>query len=170
MAFLIPDNLRSRKDVADPIRRVAGAFQVAFEDDAIVWYEPLFDQKGDKPHLVVLDPRLGVLVIEVLKGGANALLGALRGTIRLEVDGREQEVDNPLERATRFAVSLREAIASSEVPATPVGAAAVFSGVSRAEAEQLGVADVVDLDHCIFKPDLDDAISESNAAPLLRVF
>lgn len=45
MAFLIPDNLRSRQDVPAGIRRVASAFQVGLDEDVTVWYEPLYDPK-----------------------------------------------------------------------------------------------------------------------------
>src|SRR5690606_7653469 len=108
MAFLIPDNLKSRKDVSDAIRRVARAFAIALDEDVTVWYEPLFDPDGELPHLVVLDPRLGIVVLEVLKGRDKAkLLGAVRGRLRIEIDGEEREVDNPLERAERFADALR---------------------------------------------------------------
>ena len=43
MAFLIPENLKSRNDVASGIQRVARAFQVGLDEDVVVWYEPLYD-------------------------------------------------------------------------------------------------------------------------------
>jgi hypothetical protein len=170
VAYLIPDNLKSRKDVSDAIRRVAQAFAVAFEDDTIVWYEPLFDPSGELPHLVVLEPRLGVVVLEVLKGkDKGKLLGAIRGRLRIEIDGEEQEVDNPLHRAERLAASLRSRLAQEPTLAdVPVGAAAVLSGVDRAEATRLGVGNLVDLDVCVFKPDIDDAIHDASATNMLR--
>lgn len=170
MAYLIPDNLKSRKDVSDAIRRVAQAFAVAFEDDTTVWYEPLFDPSGEVPHLVVLEPRLGVVVLEVLKGkDKSKLIGAIRGKLRVEIDGKEREVDNPLERAHRLAAALRDSLAGHPVLAgVPVGAAAVFSGIDRADAERLGVDRIVDADICIFKPDIDAAIHDVSATTMLR--
>jgi hypothetical protein len=56
MAFLIPDNLKSRPDIPAGIRRVASAFQVGLDESAVVWYEPLYDPSGEKPHFVVLLP------------------------------------------------------------------------------------------------------------------
>jgi hypothetical protein len=172
MAFLIPDNLRSRKDVPDSIRRVAQAFQIAFEDDATVWYEPLFDPEGRYPHLVVLEPRIGIVVLEVLKGkDKSRLLGALRGKVHIELDGQEQALDNPLERADALATALREVLdAHDELSGVPVGAAAAFSGADRDEADKLGLGKLVDLDACLFKPDLDAAIGEGEGRRLLQVF
>lgn len=172
MAFLIPDNLGSRKDVSEAIRRVARAFQVGFEDDATVWYEPLFDPEGRHPHLVVLEPRIGVVVLEVLKGkDRSRLLGAIRGKVHVELDGEERELDNPLERADALAATLREVLAGqASLAHVPVGAAAAFSGVDRADAERLGLGKLVDLDVCLFKPDLDSAIGGGEARGLLRPF
>ena len=155
VAYLIPDNLSSRKDVSEPIRRVARAFAVACDDDVTVWYEPLFDPGGRHPHLVVLEPRIGVVVLEVLKG-------------RAPVDA---VVDSPLERADELAATLRKALLDHPTLAdVPVGTAAVFSGVDRAEAERLGIDRLLDLDACLFKPDLDAAIGDGEGGRLLRLF
>jgi hypothetical protein len=171
MAILVPDNLGSRKDVAEAIRRVANAFQTGLDDDVVVWYEPPYDPTNERPHLVVLEPRIGVVVLEVLKGKQGSVLGALRGRIRLEVDGTEVEVSDPLERAERFAASLRELIADRPgLRDVPIGAVAVLSGMDRSEAESKKVDKVVDLEHAVFKPDLDAAIAEGNGAPILRAF
>jgi len=172
MAFLIPDNLKSRKDVSDAIRRVARAFAIALDEDVTVWYEPLFDPDGELPHLVVLDPRLGIVVLEVLKGRDKAnLLGAVRGRLRIEIDGEEREVDNPLERAERFADALRTRLrAHPSLADVGVGAVAVFSGITEPDARRLGIDRIVDLERCIFKPDLDAALQDANATGLLRTF
>src|SRR5690606_36097785 len=140
-------------------------------DDVTVWFEPLFDPSNERPHLVVLDPRIGVVVLEVLKGKQGSVLGALRGRLRVEVDGSEVDVDDPLERAERFAASIRAQIAQRPTLAgTPVGAAAVLSGMGRDEATEKRVDEVIDLKRVIFKPDLDGAINDGVGAPLLRAF
>jgi hypothetical protein len=150
VAFLIPDNLASRKDVPEAIRRVARALAVAADDDVIVWYEPLFDPSGRHPHLVVLEPRLGVVVLEVLKAEAAA-------------------ADDPLVRADRLAATLRTALDDHPTLAgVPVGAAAVLSGVDRAGAERRGLDGRLDLDVCLFPADLDAAIADGAAGRLLR--
>jgi hypothetical protein len=154
MAYLIPDNLASRKDVPEPIRRVARAFAIAGDDDVTVWYEPLFDPAGRHPHLVVLEPRVGVVVLEVLRGR----------------DPVDAAAGSPLERADDLASTLRKALADHpRLADVPVGAAAAFSGVDRAEAGQLGIDRVLDLDVCLFKPDVDAAVDGGAAGGLLRM-
>jgi hypothetical protein len=157
MAYLIPDNLASRKDVPEPIRRVARAFAVGCEDDVTVWYEPLFDPAGRHPHLVVLEPRVGVVVLEVLSG---------RDPIP---DVRAAAAAPPQARADALAATLRTALVDHPMlSSVPVGAAVAFPGVDRAEAAQLGVDDVLDLDVCLFKPDLDAAVHDGDGGRLLR--
>src|SRR5690606_28784756 len=75
------------------------------------------------------------------------------------------------ERAEALAGTLRRVLAGHRSLAhVPVGAAAAFSGVDRAEAERLGIGKLVDLDVCVFKPDLDSAIQDGESRRLLRLF
>jgi hypothetical protein len=141
VAFLIPDNLGSRKDVPEAVRRVARAFQGGFEDDATVWYEPLFDPAGRHPHLVVLEPRIGIVVLDVVRG--------------------KDVPDEPLARADALAGNLRAALdGNDELSHVPVGATAAFPGLER--------GDVEGLDRCLFRADLDAALVEGEGRPLLQ--
>lgn len=171
MAFLVPDNLGSRKDVPETVRRVASAFQTGLEGDSTVWYEPLFDPENERPHFVVLVPQHGVVVLEVVKGKQGSVLGAIGGEIKVEVDGLERSVADPLIRAQCFAGSLRVLFdKDDDLRDVPIGYAAVFTGADRCEAEERHLGTVVDLDRCIFKPDLDCAIRGGAGDPILRVF
>lgn len=172
MAFLIPDNLKSRRDAPEAIRRVAAAFEVGLDESATVWYEPPYDPSGEKPHLVVLLADRGIVVLEVLDVKASGLLGVLRGRVRIERDGREVETENPLVRAERLAETLRRRIAAEPRLAgitVPVGAGAVLGALTREEARAKGVDRALDLDRCLFRPDLDAAIAGRGEAGLLRV-
>lgn len=172
MALLIPDSLRSRKDVPDAVRRMAGALGTALDDDVTVWYEPLFDHEGSRPDLVVLDPRSGVVVIEVLKGtGRSKLLGAVGGEIRMESDGKESTVSSPIDRAEAFAQLLRAAVQRHPTIAdVPIGAVAAFTGVTRDRGTALNLGTAIDLRRCLFKDDIQRAAEEADPSPLLRAF
>ena len=99
MAYVIPDNLRTRQDIAPVLRRVATALKLGLDDDAIVWFEPQWDESGEKPHFVIFLPDHGIAVAEVLSVRAAKLLGVLRGRLRVERDGEEIDVEQPLARA-----------------------------------------------------------------------
>jgi AAA domain/UvrD-like helicase C-terminal domain len=159
MAFLIPDNLRSRQDVPASIRRVATALQLGLDDVATVWYERLFDAADQRPDFVALLPDNGIAVLEVIDVKTGSLLGVLRGRMRLEQDGREVEVEPPLVRAERFARVLRERISAESRLAeatVPVAALALFPNLSRSEAHKLGG---LDAGRFIFQEELETARS-----------
>ncbi len=172
MAVLIPETIRSRKDVPETVKRVVGALSTALDEDVTVWYEPMFDLTDTRPDIVVLDPRYGLMVIEVLKGkGKSNLLGVINGELRVVVDGKEGAIPSPLIRAEQFAATLRAAIARHPSLAhVPVGALTAFTNLTREAAESKRAGEVVDLGRCLFKSDLDDASSKAEPAPLLRAF
>ncbi|MEJ7792406.1 MAG: 3'-5' exonuclease [Gaiellaceae bacterium] len=162
MAFLIPDNLRSRKDVSAELQRVATALKLGLDDIATVWFEPLFDATGQKPHFIVLLPDNGIAVLEVFDVKTGRVLGSLRGELRIERDGREVEVEQPLARAEAFATVLRERIQTEprlRDARIPVAAAALFPTLSCEEAEGRGLDAVggLDLHRCVFQEELDEA-------------
>lgn len=174
MAFLIPDNLKSRRGVPAAISRVASAFEIALDERATAWYEPPFDPAGEKPHLVVYLPNRGVAVLEVLEArGMTGVLGVLRGRIRILRDGREVEIANPLERAEKFAGVLRsrisgEARLSGRQP--PVTAGAIFASLTQDEGQEKGLGGIVTPDRCLWKQDVDLAMSGNGEAMVNRYF
>lgn len=173
MAFLIPDNLKSKQDVTVGIRKIANAFQVALEENVCVWYEPLFDPTDNKPDFVVMFPDRGIVVLEALDVSAHSLLGTLRGKIRIKRDGKEIETKNPLERANSLGKVLRERVNSEERLddfKVTIACGAVFPALTREDAEKVGISSILQLDHCIFKSDLEAAIAGNGEYMLLRAF
>lgn len=171
MAYVVPENLGSNKDVPIALRRVVRALQTGLDEDCTVWFEPPFDVGGKRPDLVVLVPTVGIVIIEVFVHQGSAILGAIRDELHVEIDGEEQEVASPLERADLFALRVRQACSSRpEIGPVPVRAVAAFPGLDRNGAEERRIDAVVELDRCLFKPDLDRAIENGNGDGLLRAF
>jgi hypothetical protein len=174
MAFLIPENAKSRADMPAAHRRTMSAFQVGLDETVTVWYEPLFDPSGEKPHMVVLLPDMGIVVLEVLDvATGGGLLGALRGRLRLERDGREVEVDSPLVRAEQFAEILKKRIAAEERLKglqIPVAAGAVLPNISGDRAQGRGLDQVIPPSRCLFQSHIQAAVDGSGEAMLLKTF
>lgn len=171
MAFLIPDDLKSKKPISSSIRNVIEALQLGLDESVTVWYEPPYDPSGEKPHLVVLFPNRGVSILEVLETGSANVLGVYRQKIRLERDGREIEAQNPLVRAERFASSLKEKLAREPgLSGLPVRAAAALPGISRTQAIDAGLKELLPLESCLFKDEVDRARQGAGEADLLRIF
>ncbi len=111
MAKLIPDNLKSRSDVRHAIRKVAASME-SLPQDAVVWYEPLFDTTGEKPDFVIWLPDRGIAVLEVLDAKVEGIIGFKRGKVQLLRDGTEVKIENPIARAAKFAEKLSRMIAA----------------------------------------------------------
>lgn len=165
MAFLIPENLRSRSDILPGVSRLARLLQDSLDDAATVWYEPLFDPDGDRPDVVVLVPDVGVLVLEVLEAKAGMIQG-VRGD-QLVVSGRSgvHLVSDPLSRAARFARALQDRITGEARLAAadrlPVTAAGVFAYLTRDEATRKGIGHAVDLDQCLLRDDVEQGLGDA---------
>ncbi len=171
MAFLIPDNLKSRNDVSAPIRRVADAFQIGLDESATLWYEPPYDPDGGRPHFVLFVPDRGIIVFEVLTSDSKSTLGAIRGKIRLTVDGAETTTDSPITRAKALATVLSERLGAEDRLAgvqVAVAAGAVLSGLNRAQAEGAKLEKVLDLDLCIYSDEIASAVKGDGEAILRR--
>lgn len=173
MAFLIPDNLKSHPDVPAGIRRVAGALQIGLDDDVTVWYEPPFDPTGEKPHLVVLLPDQGIVVLEVLDVEAGGFLGVLRGRLQIERDGKQIEADNPLLRANRLVGVLQERVMADprlRGVRVPVVSGAALPNLTRGTAISKRLDHIIPLEKCLMRDEILLALSGEAEGTLLRTF
>jgi len=154
MAMSIPDRIRGNPAIPKPRQDVGGALVADLSEAATVWYGPPFDPDGALPHFVVLDPAIGLLVVMVFdQRSGQAALQAASGQLRVE---GSDEIDNPLERATEFGHRLQEKIAGEPaLPDVPITGLAAFPYLQRDEAEVLGFDTALDLDHCLFRADLE---------------
>lgn len=164
MAFLIPENLRTRTDVPTGVSRLARVLQESLDDAATVWYEPLFDGSGERPDLVVLVPDIGILIIEMVEAKAGAVGGVRDGKLVVRQGEGERLVDEPLARATGFAATLMARIAGETALAAderlPVAASGAFGYLSRGDAGNRGLASAIDFDRCLFRDELEAAIKD----------
>ncbi|MDQ6726593.1 MAG: ATP-binding domain-containing protein [Actinomycetota bacterium] len=164
MAFLIPENLRRRNDVATGVHRTARLLQDALDDASTAWYEPLFDVGGQRPDLVVLVPDVGILVLEVLEEKAGAIRGVQDGKLAITKSSAEQLVDDPLGRAQAFAERLRAAVAGSpflsDDERLPVAAVAVLPYLSRSDGARKRLDQVMDLERCVFRDEIEAGLTD----------
>lgn len=182
MAFLIPENLRSRRGLPPAVGSLARLLGEALHDSATVWHEPLFDVEGDRPDLIVLIPDTGVLVIDILQHKASSVINAVGGVLTIEADGVKRPYPDPLTRARRLADDLASRAGAAGIDADdelPVSALGVFAYLDVETARAKGILDTVEADHYLFRGDLERmnndltqaryAIAEAMAAPLRGV-
>ena len=159
MAYLIPENLRSRRDVPPGVARFAGALRDGLDDDVTVWYEPMFDVEGERPDLVILMPSIGIVVLEVLETRALALQGAEGESLVVGSGAHAGSTRNPLSRAREFARHLVSAVADeSRLPPEerlPIAAGAVLPYVSYEASLTRELGDVLPRESCLFRGDVE---------------
>jgi hypothetical protein len=170
MAFLIPDNLKSRQDVPPAIRRVASAFEISLDDSAIVWYEPLFDSSGERPHLVIMLPERGIVLMEIVDVTVENFAGTERGKPKFLRDG--QQILDPLNRAIKLSSQLVQQLNSKSKLAhlgLRVSACVCLTGMTSSQADAAGVTEAYNSEFCIYKNEIDDAISGGQST-MMRAF
>jgi hypothetical protein len=169
MAFLIPENLRTDKSVPAAHRRIAGAFAFGLDERVIVWYEPPIDPSGRRPHFVVVDPTMGVVVVQAIdqvEDTPKEVLGTWAKAVRVLRGGQEREIENPLAEAQQFAAGLEAQLATMPALAhVPVAAAAALPFLTRDEAEERGLASVIDLDASLTKDAISAATGDDTILP-----
>ena len=158
MAKIIPENLRSRKDIRHAIGKTAAVFG-NLPSDASVWYEPIFDPSGEKPDFVIWLPDRGIAVLEILDAKIESILDIKRRKITLLRDGEPVEMDNPINRASKFAEQLCKSISNnSDVSSLKieVASAACLPLLSEEDSKRKGFSDIFDPSFTIFADDLDE--------------
>jgi UvrD-like helicase family protein/AAA domain-containing protein len=168
VAFVIPENLRSRRDVPPPVGALARLLADHLDYGATVWWEPLFSLDDERPDLVVLVPDTGMLVLEVLEAKKGAMVGVSDGTLTVRSpDGEVVSVRHPLAKARAFADEVRARAREAGIDAEdelPVLAAGVFGYIDRRTARERGIDDAVDLGACLFRDDIDRMNDSTEAA------
>jgi ATP-dependent exoDNAse (exonuclease V) beta subunit len=173
MAFVIPDNLKSRKDVPGVIRRVVSALQIGLDDDVTVWYEPPYDPTGEKPHLVVLLPGMGVVVLEILNAQKGGLLaGELRQLLVAQENVEVVHLDRLMATAIREAKMKHpgfdndddgEKVAGAALQALERGAGPRYRGVLLDEAQDFSTS-ALKFAVGLLEPGQDDFVVVADAA------
>lgn len=159
MAYLIPENLRTRRDVPPAVGSVARILAEHLDFGATVWYEPLFAVGDEHPDLIVLVPDTGVLVVEVLQAKRTAVVDVAGSTLTVKDEsGKRVAVLHPLAKAERFAEQIRQQVRAAGIAADdelPVMAAGIFGYIDRRAAHDRGLDVAIDIGMCLFRDDID---------------
>jgi hypothetical protein len=162
MAKLIPETLPD--GINSSMRRVAHALRDDLDDSATVWYTPPFDPDRVKPDLILLMPGRGIVLFAVVQQKAVDILGVVGGQVRVTDGGKETGMA-PLEKAERFAVALRERLDLDPKLAEthiPVVTATILPHVSREAYLEKGLNEVLPIEACFFKPEVDAALGDQS--------
>jgi Nuclease-related domain/UvrD-like helicase C-terminal domain/AAA domain len=150
-------------------RRVLQQLKRCLEDDYLVWHDVPIGPKARQPDFVILNPRRGVLILEVKGWRAGTLARADRDSVTLRGDSGAVITANPLRQARDYMLELvhlmerDEALIRHDGPFAgkllfPYGHGAVFSGIRRSELAGSDFAAVFPEHKTLLRDDLEDEV------------
>src|SRR5688572_15418513 len=110
MAKLIPALSSVTSRMTSGERRFAQRLESHLEQDYHCWYGVPVGRRALHPDFLILNPRRGLLVLEVKDWKADTILSMDRFSATIIVDGRQKQTANPLEQAKQCAYSLKDAL------------------------------------------------------------
>lgn len=183
MAKLIPalSSVTSRMTAGE--RRFAQRLESHLEDDYLCWYGVPVGSRAIHPDFLILNPRRGLLVLEVKDWKADTIRSIDKFSATLLVDGRQKQTANPLEQAKQYAYGVKDVLerdpALLSEPGTPYqgrlafpwGYGVVLTNISRRTFDQAGLGNVIPPDRVICQDEMVESIdSEDFQSRLWRMF
>lgn len=171
MATLIPALSSVTAKMTAGERRFAQRLESHLEPDYLCWYGVPVGSRGLHPDFLVLNPRRGLLVLEVKDWKADTIRSMDRFTVTLLVDGREKRAANPLEQAKQCAYSLRTVLESDPAlvaaPGTehqgrllfPWGYGVVLTNISRKIFQAAGLDNVIAPERVICQDEMLESVN-----------
>ncbi|MBI2959148.1 MAG: NERD domain-containing protein [Betaproteobacteria bacterium] len=147
-------------------RRLAQRLIDKLEDDYLCWYDVPIGPKGSHPDFVVLNPRRGLLILEVKDWRLDTIQSADRASVTLLTNAGLRIDDNPLEQARQFAhliVGLLERDPQLTVHEEgryqnrlcfPWGYGAVLANITRKAIEGTDLGEVIHPDRVICQDEM----------------
>jgi hypothetical protein len=170
MAKLIPTLSSVASKMTAGERRFAQRLESHLEDDYLCWYGVPVGRRNVHPDFLILNPRRGLLVLEVKDWKADTIRSMDRFSVTLNVDGRQKQTANPLEQAKQYAYSLigvleRDPALISE-PGTahqgrlafPWGYGVVLTNISRKIFEEAGLSNVIPPERVICQDEIVESV------------
>lgn len=161
MARIFPSNLNNY-EFKEPGEEKIFTLLRNLPDDCRVWYEVVLGVRAYKPDFMVLDPKHGVLILEVKDWGKANIVGADPMTIKIMVGGGKTEKrKNPIRKCKVYLEEASEKL--SQEPTLigkfdkllfPIDYFVVFPNLTEQEFLDLGLDDEkleLDRKHIIFQ-------------------
>jgi hypothetical protein len=152
-------------------RRFAQRLESLLEDDYHCWYSVPVGSRGLQPDFLILNPRRGLLVLEVKDWKAETIKLIDRFSVTLNIDGRHKRASNPLEQAKQYAHSLKDALerdpalvsepgsAHEGRLAFPWGYGVVLTNISRKTFVDTGLDNVLSPDRVICQDEMLESVN-----------
>lgn len=183
MARLIPalPSVTSRMTPGE--RRFAQRLESHLEDDYLCWYGVPVGSRAIHPDFLILNPRRGLLVLEVKDWKSDTIHSIDKLSVTLLIGGRRKQASNPLEQAKQYAYGVKDVLerdpALVSEPGTPYqgrlafpwGYGVVLTNISRRIFDQAGLANVMPPERVICQDEMVESVeAEAFQARLWGMF
>jgi len=147
-------------------RRFAQRLIDKLENDYLCWYDVPIGPKGAHPDFVVLNPRRGLLIVEVKDWKIDTIQSADRASVTLLTSTGRKIDDNPLEQARQFAHIIVDVLkcdpqltvhaegAYQNRLCFPWGYGAVLANITRKTFESTNLGEVIPPDRVICQDEM----------------
>ena len=174
MAEMIPESIAAVTGARPGEKRVFRCLRDALlpDEDYLVWFEPKSGQR--RPDFLVWSQELGLLVMEVKDWSLATIVTANheRWTLRQEHGNITKQ--HPLEQARDYYIVFNQLLQkSSDLTHQtgpyqgnlkfPISYCAVFTNMTRKQAEESFLSEVLDTAKCLFSEDLSDDFESRQA-------
>ena len=170
MAKLIPvlSSVTSKMTAGE--RRFAQRLESHMEDDYLCWYGVPVGSRVIHPDFLILNPRRGLLVLEVKDWKADTIRSIDRFSVTLLIDGRQKQTANPLEQAKQYAYGVKDVLERDPAllsdPGTPYqgrlafpwGYGVVLTNIPRRTFDQAGLGNVIPPERVICQDEMVEGV------------
>jgi hypothetical protein len=161
MARMFPSNLDNYefKEVGE--ERVFDVLK-QLPDDCRVWYEVVLGVRSRKPDFLVLDPKRGILILEVKDWGKSTILGASTTAVRIKTSNdKHTDQKNPVRKCKVYLEEASEVLELEPVLVgkhdkllCPIDYLVVFPNLAEEEFDELNLSRYLDREHVIFRKEV----------------
>ena len=157
MARIFPSSL-ANYDFKEPGEEIVFNLLKNLQDDCRVWYEIVLGVRAHKPDFMVLDPRKGIIILEVKDWGKTTILGHSPTIFRIKAkEGKTAEQKNPSRKCKNYIDEATEQLELDPVLVGkfdkllfPVEYWVAFPNLSEADFDAMGLEKNLEKDHIIF--------------------
>ncbi len=163
MAYMIPSTLRNLPDTTAGERKLFDLFRTTLPDSCVVRYEMLLGERHYRPDYTLVDPRRGILVIEVKDWGISSIEKATAEQFFVRYgSGAPHPQPNPNNKCEVYLRHIRESLSAMPVLQgehlgellAPLEYFVAFPNITKEEFIGKQLDHLIPLERVLFREDL----------------
>lgn len=162
MALMVPDSMPSKASAGE--KRLYKVLRDELSDDCYVWYEPRVS--GLYPDIIILEPTLGLLVLEVKGWSASQIVSANHQFFEIKYEAeRPERQQSPLRQGKGYLDAILDKLKQYSILTHPdgdyqgklvfpVGCGAVMTNITAAQARDESIYPLLEQPQVAYRDEL----------------